>query len=209
MADAKFLPGIPTTGSPKLESLLKWEDPKMSGAVLGGALVSYYFLELSSMSMFSLACNLSLLLVFASFVWANLSKYLPKDYKEVPLPAFIKTDISSDQIASFTESALPIVNQVRGKVVQVATGSDPILSVKVMGSLYTARKVVGMFGSIANIGLIVVVLAFILPKVYEMQRAEVDKALAMLAEKAGELYKKVDESVLKKIPRSSSAKKSE
>ena len=50
----------------------------MSGAVLGGVSVAYYLLEHSRYSLVSISANLLLLLVSATFLWANIASFANK-----------------------------------------------------------------------------------------------------------------------------------
>lgn len=55
----------------------------------------------------------------------------------------------------------------------------------------------------------VVLLAFTLPKAYELKKDDVDKVVALGQAKLGEVQKKLDETVFKKIPKAADVKKAE
>jgi hypothetical protein len=75
-----------------VKALLLWEDPKKSGAVLAGATVVYFLLEMSGYTMLYLIPTLMLVAVIASFVFSRGSRFLGRS---VPCPYFPLKDISS------------------------------------------------------------------------------------------------------------------
>eukprot|EP01025_Chloroclados_australasicus_P060944 TRINITY_DN78_c0_g2_i1.p2 TRINITY_DN78_c0_g2~~TRINITY_DN78_c0_g2_i1.p2 ORF type:complete len:301 (-),score=26.48 TRINITY_DN78_c0_g2_i1:422-1324(-) len=189
-----------------LEDLLLWRDVKKSGAVLGGATVVYYLLALSGMSLISIIAYLLLGVISGAYLWANAGNLVKSKFKpESLLPVAFKDGLTAKDIQEFAEKYLDQINMVLSNLYRVLSGTDAALSIKVVGALFVVTQVFRWFSPL-TLAYLVIVIAFTVPKFYELNKDQCDKYLKIAHDKVAELYKKFDEQVLKKIPKAGSKK---
>ncbi|KAK3279151.1 hypothetical protein CYMTET_12952 [Cymbomonas tetramitiformis] len=185
---------------PKVQDLLMWADPKKSGMTLGGATVAYFFLEKSGYTMLSLLSNALLIIVVACFLWSNLAGIIGR-----PPPPIPKIELKEADVRSVTDLAVAHFNKASAFVYQVLTGSDMMLSVKVGGGLWLAGKLGGLFHFFTMIYMAVLV-AFTVPKVYQLKQKEIDELLAIAMVHVKKYYAVIEANVLSKLPKSAPKK---
>lgn len=187
--------------SDEADALLMWRDPKASGIVLGAATAAYILLGFFSPLL--LVLRGLALLVAVSLIWTIAASMLGRPGP--PVPPIFTTGFSEDQWRSMTSTALPHVNQALGTTGTLLSGTKPALSAQVGGALLAASYILAR---ISLLGLLytAVVVAFSVPKLYEVRKDDADKLLSTASAKAKQLYGKVDEALLKKIPKAAAKK---
>jgi riboflavin kinase len=185
-----------------VEELLLWRDPVRSGLVLGGVTALYILCEWTNRSLISLASSVAALLVATSFVWASLAAWLNRPGP--PVPRLLREGISESQAKSLVDSYTPMVNKGLALLYRIATGKDPVLTAQVVGVLFVVGKLGKVF-SVLTWAFVVVVLAFSLPKAYELKKPEIDDAVATGHARTKQLYDQHVAPHVAKIPRASSA----
>lgn len=185
-----------------VEELLLWRDPIRSGVVLAAVTVLYILLEWTNRSLISLVSTVTALLVATSFVWASLASWLNR--AGPPVPQLLREGISESQVKSLVESYTPMINKGLALLYRVATGKDPVLTAEVVGVLFVVGKLGKVF-SVLTWAFVVVLVAFSVPKLYELKKPEIDDAVATGHARSKEIYDKHVAPHVAKIPRASSA----
>lgn len=185
-------------GSPKIfkpvKALLPWEDPKKSGAILAGATVVYFLLEMSGYTMLYLIPTLMLVAVIASFVFSYGSRFLGRSHAAIKIPEL--DDTAARQISANIQFASNRAGAVANKVL---SGEEPASTLKVAAGLYLVSYV-GRFFHVFTLAYLVVVLAFTAPKVYQLKKTEIDQLLSTATRQAVEYKKVVEQQILSKLP---------
>lgn len=181
-----------------LENLLMWRDPKASGAVFVGITLVYALLNLSGVSLLRLLLNIVVVLIVVGLLWANLGGVVNKPGP--PIPRFVSEGFTSTEFANYAERIRPRVNVVLGFAARIFGGKEPVLSAKVAAGL-AAVSYIALFVSPLTVAYIGVVLAFSLPRLYEEKKELVDQYGSKVVDYSKVAYQKLDDSVLKKIPK--------
>lgn len=189
-------------GNKDVEDLLLWRDPKKSGIVFAGATLAYLLLEWSHFSLLSIIANTLLIAVSVAFLWNNIANFTGRP--GVPVPDVVRHGVSDSQIKSGAERLTTILNKLLAFANRVFTGKEVVLSAQVAAALFLIAKVGNWFTSL---GLLytVVVLAFTLPKAYELKKDEVDNLAAKAHHHGKANYTKYVEPYVNKIPRASTS----
>eukprot|EP01026_Neomeris_dumetosa_P027279 TRINITY_DN2218_c0_g1_i1.p2 TRINITY_DN2218_c0_g1~~TRINITY_DN2218_c0_g1_i1.p2 ORF type:complete len:245 (-),score=32.40 TRINITY_DN2218_c0_g1_i1:315-1049(-) len=191
----------------KVEELLLWRDVKKSGAVLAVATVVYYLLALSGMNLITIVAYVMLAMIVGAYVWANAGNMIKSSFKpETLLPSAFKEGLTEKDVQVFAEKYLDSINVVLSSLNRLLQGSDTVLSVKVMGALFLITQVVRYFSPLTLV-YIAILIAFSVPKFYELNKDKCDEYLKLAHDKIVEVYSKINETVLKKIPKATDAKK--
>lgn len=184
--------------SKDVESLLLWRDVKRSGIVFGGATAVYLFILLNPLPWFTLICYALSVGTLAAFLWAQMGNFVSKSGP--PVPAVLTNGLSEDDVRKYGEAVRPLANKVLGVLGVLVSGKDLKLSAMVISGAYSAARIFAVVGPI-TLGYLVVLLAFTLPKGYELKRDEVDGVVGVARNKLDELYGKFNDAVLSKIPK--------
>jgi len=181
----------------KVEDILMWRDVKTSGAIFGGVTLAYLVLEWSGYTLLTLAAYGLLAILGGFLVWTNAAALLHKPGP--PIPSFVKDGISEEEVKKLVTKLTPCINDALGVTYRMITGKDLQLAAKVCGSLFLIAKI-GAWFSLFTMVYLVCLAAFILPKVYELKKDEIDSVAAKLLEQLKTLYSKAD-TMVKKIPK--------
>lgn len=187
--------------SPDVEALLLWRDPKRSGLVLGGVVAVFILSCLPSARNFPaliILCYLVTIVTATMLIWAQLGAVVSKSGP--PVPPVLLNGLSDAEIRKYAEAALPTINAVLATLGVLASGKDLRLSILVITSSYTAARVFARISPFTMV-FIASILLFSLPKVYELKQDEINKVVATVRAKLEELYEKVNEAVISKIPK--------
>eukprot|EP01023_Acetabularia_acetabulum_P042467 TRINITY_DN419_c0_g1_i1.p3 TRINITY_DN419_c0_g1~~TRINITY_DN419_c0_g1_i1.p3 ORF type:complete len:240 (-),score=51.00 TRINITY_DN419_c0_g1_i1:598-1317(-) len=197
---------LPFLKNKQVEDLLLWRDVKKSGAVLGGATVVYYLLALSGMNLVSIAAYLLLGVIAGAYLWTHVGNLVKSSFKpESLLPSAFKDGLTEKDVQSFAEKYLDHINSVFSQTYRLLSGSDPALTMKVVGGLFMVTQVVRYLSPL-TLMYFAVLLAFSVPKFYELNKDKCDHYISLAQSKANELFGKFNETVLKKIPKASDKK---
>jgi riboflavin kinase len=185
-----------------LENLLLWRDVRKSGVVFALLTITYLLLEWSHISLLKIVSNVLLLTVVIAFLWSNIASYT--NVQRFPIPAVIQQGISQAQIQDFAQRATVPTNRILAFAKRVLSGHDVVLSVQSAGLLYIFGRLGHYFSSVGLLYL-VVVLAFSVPKIYELNKKEVDNVLNSVQKQSQTYYKQYAEPYIQKIPRASTS----
>jgi riboflavin kinase len=189
-------------GNKKVEDLLLWRDVKVSAAVFTAITVAYLILEWSHLSLLRIVAHSLLAGVTVAFLWNNVASFTNRP--AVPIPAVIQNGVTESQVRSFAEKATGPINKLFAFTKRVISGQDVFLSLQVAAALYVFGRLGNYFTSLGLV-YIVVVLAFTLPKVYELKKDEIDAVVRKLYGQSKTYYKQYAEPYVQKIPRASTS----
>lgn len=181
----------------EVEDLLLWRDIKKSGTVFGAATLVYLLFEWSGIKPIALLAYLLMIAVMGCFLWQHGSSLVGR--AGPPIPKALTEGLTEEQFRSSSDKFRVQINSVLAIAGRLVSGKDLPLTLKVTGGLY-AIGWLSQRVSLLAAAYFVLLLAFTLPKVYELKYAQIDKVVTTLMEKASQVYEKVNEAVLKKIP---------
>lgn len=185
-----------------VEALLLWRDPKKSGAVLAGITLAYVVFHWWKISVLTLVANALLVSVMVAFLWNNVASITHRS--GVPLPPILKNGISETDAKAFAVRATDGINTALAYVRRLASGKDVFLSLQAAAVLFLVAKIGARF-TILGLTYAVTLLAFTIPKVYELKKDEIDEVSSKVYAEGKYLYAKYAEPYLKKIPRASTS----
>lgn len=131
----------------------------------------------------------------AFWAWNFAAPYLKRHGP--PVPAFFRDGVTSKELDQVAEPALKIINPFLGVVGRLISGQDAKLTVAVSVGAFVAFRLF-RYISLFTLSYLVVLVAFTLPKVYELKKADIDKVLNVVVSKTKELYAEVEKVVFKK-----------
>lgn len=192
------IPGV----SRDVENVLLWRDAKVSGSVFVASTLLYLLLEWSGLSLLTIVSNTLLGLVSIAFLWNNVANFTGKS--GVPLPAIVDRGVSDSDLKYFAESFTAVINKGLGFTRRLISGKDIILTVEVAAALYVFGKIGNFFSSLGLLYTLAV-LAFTVPKLYELKKDDIDNAVSTAQTHGKKHYSNYVEPYVKKIPRGSTS----
>eukprot|EP00873_Tetraselmis_striata_P010067 jgi/Tetstr1/430331/TSEL_020156.t1 len=186
---------------PKLEAIVMWKDPKVSGGVMAAAAAAYALLELSSFTVIEMVATLGLIVTIAGVLWGAVAGKLGKS--GIPLPEFMTNGISEECARKIVlEEALPAVNKALACASTVVKGENVMMSAKLALVFLVAAKI-GHYFSLFTFAFLAAVFMMTVPKLYDTYQTEIDKLFDQVMTKFKEVKKMVMdklEPVLSKMP---------
>jgi len=186
----------------RVEKLLLWRHPLDSGLALTVVTAAYFFLVWSNRSLVSLLATTASIAVATSFVWASLAAFLNKPGP--PMPRILQEGVSEGDLKGLVEEYTPLLNKGIALAHRVFTAKDAVLAAKVIGVLFVISKLGKVF-SVLTWAYVVVLLAFSLPKIYELKKHEIDSGLSQAQSQAQKIHSQYVAPNLAKIPRGSTS----
>jgi hypothetical protein len=178
-----------------------WKDKYLSAGVLGGSTLTWFLLEKSGYTFLTLLSNILMFVVVILFVWANIAALLNRTGPPVP-----ELSVSEDFVTRTANTLSVELNKVLAIARDVALGKDFKLFLKVVAVLWLVSTVTSWFNLLTCIW-IGVVLLHVIPFVYDMYEDVIDHHAKVAVDTANVHYKKLDDSVLRRIPRAPSKEK--
>lgn len=178
---------------PKVESLIYWRDPKKSGPVFGGVLV--VLLALTYFSLISVVAYISLLALTGTIsfrVYKTIVQAIQKTGDGHPFKEILEKDISlpQDKVKEVSEVAVAHINAAVSELRRLFLVEDLVDSIK-FGVLLWCFTYLGSWFNGMTLIIIAWVALFTLPKVYEMNKTQIDKNLEVVRAKLAEITSKV------------------
>ncbi|KAH9566120.1 hypothetical protein CY35_04G113400 [Sphagnum magellanicum] len=175
--------------------VLLWRKKHLSIGLLVGATLAWILLEKTGYTVLSIVSNVTLFLVVILFVWSNVAALLNR--APPPLP---ELSLSEDFVLSTASSVRLELNKALAIAHDVALGKDFKLFLKVIAVLWIVSTVASWFNLLTLI-YICIVLALIVPFIYDKYEDVIDHHANRISEQAQAHYKKLDENVFSKIPK--------
>ena len=174
---------------PKVESLIYWRDPKKSGPVFGGVLV--VLLALTYFSLISVVAYISLLALTGTIsfrVYKTIVQAIQKTGDGHPFKEILEKDISlpQDKVKEVSEVAVAHINAAVSELRRLFLVEDLVDSIK-FGVLLWCFTYLGSWFNGMTLIIMAWVALFTLPKVYEMNKTQIDKNLEVVRAKLAEI----------------------
>jgi len=186
----------------RVEALLLWRVPLDSAVVLLLATAAYVFLVWSNRSLVSLLATLAAITVGVCFVWSSLAAFLNKPGP--PMPRILAEGISETNVKRTAEEYTPMINQCLALAHRMLTGKEVVLTGKVLAVLYVVSRLGKVF-SVLTWAYVVLLLAFSIPKLYELKKPEIDRGIDQASKQAQRINEQYVAPSIAKIPRSSTS----
>ncbi|CAM8944260.1 unnamed protein product [Rhodiola kirilowii] len=181
-------------GGGKSADVLLWRNKKISASVLSGATAVWILFEWLNYHFMSFVCFVLALGVLAQFLWSNASVLVNKSPSHVPrlvLPDELFVNIGMRVGAEANRGLLFIQD--------VACGGNLKQFLCVIGSLVGAAFI-GSWCSFLTVLYVGFIAAHTLPVLYEKYDDKIDKFIYKFAGHLQKNYKKLDASLLCRIP---------
>ena len=120
------------------------------------------------------------------------------------MPGFITAGVSEEQAQQVAERYTVVANRGLGVLKRVVVNHDIAATSQVVGALYTAARIAALVSPL-TLAYILIVLAFVLPKAYEMRKPQVDAAVAKARAQATRIYDQYLRQYMSRVPRASNA----
>ncbi|CAH9050282.1 unnamed protein product [Cuscuta europaea] len=181
-------------GGGTVADVLLWRTWHGSVAVLLGSTALWFLFERAGYNLLSFLSNVLLLLVLILFFWARSASLLNR-----PLPPLPDMEISEECIANAGEVMRVWVNHVLAIAHDIAIGGNVRLFVQVAFALW-AISYVGSFFNFLTLVYLGVLFSLAIPPLYEKCQGQIDDKLVLAHNVILSQYRKIDDTILKKIP---------
>ncbi|XVE49250.1 hypothetical protein DITRI_Ditri01bG0067800 [Diplodiscus trichospermus] len=187
-------------GGPVADVLL-WRKWYGGVVMLASATTFWYLFERAGYNFLSFVANVLLLLVVILFFWAKSASLLNR-----PLPPLPNLEISDKTVAKVADELQVWINYVLSIAHDIAIGRNLKLFFKVAAGLW----LISWIGSLFNFLTLVylgVILSLAVPLVYDKYQHHIDEKLSVTHRIIQTQYRKIDETVLRKLPLPSNKEK--
>lgn len=182
-------------GGGQTADVLLWRNKKISSSVLTGATAIWVLFEWLNYHFLTLVCFALAIGMLIQFVWSNASGMLSRSSSEVP-----RVVLPEDLFVNVAVAIGSQINQFLGFIQDAACGRNLKQFLVVVAGLLAAA-VIGSWCNFLTVLYIGFVSAHTLPVLYERYEDQVDDFIYKLLVQAQSQYRKLDESVLSKIPK--------
>lgn len=182
-------------GGGKSADVLLWRNKKKSATGLGGATIVWVLFEWLNYNFITLLAFAVIIVMVAQFVWSNASGLFSRSPSEVPRL------VLPDQL--FVNIAVAIGKQANfalGYLQDISCGGNIKQFLLIVVSLWAA-SILGTWCNFLTVLYIGFVAAHILPVVYEKYDDQIDGFVSDVLGQFQHHYKKLDKSLLNKIPK--------
>lgn len=188
-------------GSGPVADLLMWKKWKESALILGGSIIIWILFEKSGYTLLTLLANVAMILVTVLFGWAQVAGVLNRAPPRLP-----ELELSEDLVQNTARVVRIEVNKALAVTHDIALGKDFRQFAKVLCGFFLLSYV-GSWFNFLTLLLIVIILAFTVPYVYEKYEDLFDEHGQVALDKAGSAYKVVQDKVLSKFPKAAPKEK--
>jgi cytochrome b subunit of formate dehydrogenase len=192
------------------EDLIYWKNPIKSGLVFVTGLFTFFVLTVGGYTVISLTSNLLLWLLIISFAYTNGTMMFATFQGKSPVNPHIsrwgeaKFDITKETVDEYVDFLLPYVNKGIDFAREVAFCLNNMKTLKVIGALWVISIFSNLFSGLTLLFL-EFFLAFSIPRLYEMNKQQVDKYADIALTQSKIYYKQVSDIIKEKIPKGISA----
>lgn len=187
----------------RVEQILLWEDPLASGVSFACGMLFVLLIQLGGYSLLTLLSYLGLLQLIVCFVYINGSRaYLNFKGQGQAHDMYDDTEyVSFDAFNAYAHQTHDALNTILQRTTDIIHCRDNVFTLKVAASLFGLSIVGRLFDGLTIFG-IAFFLAFSLPKVYQLNRAQIDAQIDRLNTKIANLSSQV----ASKMPKQKEAK---
>ncbi|XVF45069.1 hypothetical protein PTKIN_Ptkin02bG0176100 [Pterospermum kingtungense] len=187
-------------GGPVADVLL-WRKYCGGVVILASATTLWYLFEIAGYNFLSFVANVLLLLVVILFFWAKSASLLNR-----PLPPLPNLEISEKTVGKVADELQVWINYALSIAHDIAIGRNLKLFLKVAFGLW----LVSCIGSLLNFLTLIyigVILSLSVPVIYDKYQHHIDEKLSVTHRIIQTQYRKIDETVLRKLPLPSNKEK--
>ncbi|KMZ65828.1 Reticulon family protein [Zostera marina] len=182
-------------GGGKSADVILWRNKKISSGIMVAATAIWVLFELLEYHFLTLACFSLVIGMVIQFVWTNASYLMNSPSSSVP-----RLVLPRDMFANIGACLDTEVNRFLCFLQDVTSGKDLKHFVFIVSALWVAA-VIGSYCNFVTVIYIGFVAAHTLPVFYEKYEDEVDGFVDNLLKKLKTQYNKIDQGVLRKIPK--------
>ncbi|KAL6780159.1 hypothetical protein ACKKBF_B14225 [Auxenochlorella protothecoides x Auxenochlorella symbiontica] len=186
----------------KVSDLLLWRDPVKSGVVLTLATLAFAFLRYAKFNAIVVTAYTLVAIVIGSFAWNSYAQFANK--APVPVPEVLKRGVTEQEVQAVAQRGTVLINRVLGFLKRVLHLTDPIATGQTAAALYAVARIAGLVSPV-TLAFVLVLLAFTLPKIYELRKPQIDDAVATLKVQATRFYDQYLSRFVTRIPRAANA----
>jgi hypothetical protein len=181
-------------GSATVADVLLWRRWCASVVLLVSSTTLWLLFERGGSNLLSFVANVLLLLVVILFLWAKSATILNR-----PLPPIPNLEISDSTVVKAADEVRVYVNYVLLIARDIAIGRNIKLFLQVAIGLWVASYF-GSFFNFLTLVYIGVLLSLSVPLVYDKYQDHINEKLLVTQRVIQTQYRKIDETILKKIP---------
>lgn len=182
-------------GGGKPADVILWRNKQMSAALLAASTVIWLLFEWIGYHLIPFICHFLILSLATLFLWSNLSFYVHKSPLNLP-----EVQLPEDLCMTVAFLLRDRCNQAIGILWEVASGKDLKRFLMAIFSLWVI-SIVGSWFDFLTIVYIIFVMILTMPPLYEKHEDQVDSYALKAKAKLKRQYTKLDERVLKKLPK--------
>ncbi|KAH7518037.1 reticulon-like protein B11 [Ziziphus jujuba] len=188
-------------GGGAVADLLLWKKWYGGVVVLISATTFWFLFERAGYNLLSFVANVLLLLVIILFFWAKSASLLNR-----PLPPLPNLEISEDSVVRVADGLRVLINRALFVARDIAVGKNLKLFLQVAFGLWVASYIGSLFNflTLVYIGFL---LGLSVPVLYDKYQDRIDDKLSIAHRILQTQYRKIDESILRKIPLASNKEK--
>lgn len=184
--------------SEQLDNLILWTNPKLSGVTLVASTIVFAIARFATINVVATGAYSLLVAVLGAFVYGNVASFF--QFPPLPVPRLFKEGVSEAQVKAFAERSTGYLNRGLALTNRLATGREPMLSGLTVGALYLVARA-SSYLSILGLSYGTLVLLFTGPKVYEMNKDQIDGAIDHMRAQFTAFYDAYLHKWTQKIPR--------
>ncbi|KAH1030843.1 hypothetical protein J1N35_043017 [Gossypium stocksii] len=181
-------------GGGLVADVLLWRKWCGGVVMLASATTFWCLFELAGYSILSFVANVLLLLVVILFFWAKSASLLNR-----PLPPLPNLEISERTAGKIADELQVWVNIALSIAHDITLGRNLKLLLKVGVALWFV-SFIGSFFSFLTVVYIGVILSLSVPVLYDKYQHHIDEKLSVTNKIIQTQYRKIDETVLRKLP---------
>ncbi|KAJ7946100.1 Reticulon-like protein [Quillaja saponaria] len=188
-------------GGGSVADVLLWKKWRGGVVVLVSATTLWFLFERAGYNFLSFVANVQLLLVVILFFWAKSASLLNR-----PLPPLPDLEIPEDCVVKAADALQVWVNYALSIAHDIAIGRNFKLFLQVSVGLWAISYIGSLFNFLTLI-YIGVLLSLSVPLLYDKYQDHIYDKLFMVHRILQTLYRKIDDSILRKIPLPSNKEK--
>lgn len=184
---------------PCVKELLMWRDVKKTAPVFVGGLILLYLL--AELSLISVVAYTGLLVLAGAAVCKALHKFAPKVLESTGLACCAcpaggekKCEVTREQAEHFVDKALPHANATMAYMREVFLVTNPLETAK-FALLFWILTYVGACFNLITLIIVLFVLAFSAPRIYEQFQPQFDNLGALIKAHLGQVCKLVHQKI--------------
>lgn len=186
-------------GGGKSADVLLWRNKKISAGVLAGGTAVWVLFEWLNYNFLSLICFGLVIFMVGQFLWSNASGYVSSRSSSSKVPHVV---LPEELFVNIAKTVAVEVNRGLGFLQDVACKGTIKQFAVVVGSLLIAA-IISSWCNFLTVFYIGFIAAQTLPVLYEKYDDQIDGFIYNMLDKFQHNYRKLDASVLSKIPKGS------